>query len=299
MTLASVGACASAGPLGGDTLARDAALLAHGDEAGPGELDVDASRLALTRAGRHFGVSLYRPRAALPGLRPAVVFLPGFLAPADQYESTARALASRGFLVAVRSRYGPFVSDRALSASASAIADWLVAEQGADPERLGIAGHSMGGKDAVLAALEDGRFRAVVAIDPDDRGEPSVVHGALSRLVAPLLLIGAELGSHAASICADRAHDYRRFFAHAPAGTVELTLRGADHVQVMDDPDRFGLGLCRCGTADSTAVRIVSRRATVRFFLERLDGADPGPLELGAVGSLRIRDGSPPGATGS
>lgn len=292
--------CALLGPsgTGEGALARDAALLAPGDLAGPGSFVVDARKLTLTEKGRRTSVFVYRPRA-LGGLLPGVVFLPGLLAPAGQYQSIGRALASRGFVVAIRTRYGFFVSDRELAASASAIADWLVAEQGVDPRRLGIAGHSMGGKDAVLAALEDPRFRAVVAIDPDDRGDPSVVRGGLPRLAAPLLLIGAERGSEAASICADRDHDYRRFFARAPAGTVELTLLGADHVQVMDEPDRFELALCRSGTADSTAVRILTRRATVRFFLEHLTGATPGPLDLGTVGARQVRGAAPDPPAGS
>ena len=54
-------------------------------------------------------------------------------------------------------------------------------------------------------------------------------------------------------------------------------LRDADHVQVMDEPDRFGYGICRCGTADSRQVRITARRATVGFFVQHLQG---GPALL-------------------
>ena len=68
------------------------------------------------------------------------------------------------------------------------------------------------------------------------------------------------------------ATNYLRFFERAPAGTVELTLRDADHVQMLDEPDRFGYGICRNGTADSRQVRIVARRATVGFFLQHLQG---------------------------
>jgi pimeloyl-ACP methyl ester carboxylesterase len=276
----------------GATLARDAAGLAPNDPAGPGPLGVEAQGLILEQRAERFPVALYRPHDLAAPL-PAVVFLPGYLAPEDQYESYARALASRGFLVAVSGRVDPFASDRGVADVARRIADWLIARQGADPEHIGVAGHSMGGKDAVLAALEDPRFRAVVALDPDDRGEPSVIHGALAKLAAPLLLIGAQFGAKAASICADVGYDYRRFFASSPPGTTELTLLAADHVQVMDDPDRFGLGICRCGTADSRAVRILARRATVRFFLERLAGVPQRPLDLDGIGALRVQPPAP------
>jgi hypothetical protein len=57
----------------------------------------------------------------------------------------------------------------------------------------------------------------------------------------------------------------------------------------MDDPEAFGLAVCRCGTANSRAVRTLARRATVHFFLERLMNRPPSPFELGSIGRLRVR----------
>ena len=282
--------CSRLGPIGpglDSALWRDAPHLVAGDEGGPGPLRVAAVGVSVDRGENSFNAVLYRP-ADLAGQLPAIVFLPGYLAPEDQYEGYARALASRGFLVAVHGRFSPFVSDGEMTAAARTIADWLIAEQGADANRIGVAGHSMGGKAAVLAAAEDPRFRAIVSIDPDDRGDPPV-DAALRDLEAPLLLIGAEVSWKAASFCADRNHNYERFFEKAPVGTVELTLLGADHVQVMDDPEAFGLSLCRCGTADSRAVRTIARRATVHFFLEHLAGRPASPFDLGGIGRLRVR----------
>jgi hypothetical protein len=130
----------------------------------------------------------------------------------------------------------------------------------------------MGGKDAVLSALVDGRFAAAVAIDPDDGGAPTVAQGPVARLRAPLLLIGAEVGWQAASVCAPKESNYQRFFEWAPVGTIELTLRDADHVQMLDEPDRFGYSICRSGTADSRQVRVTARRAVVGFFVQYLQG---------------------------
>jgi hypothetical protein len=124
----------------------------------------------------------------------------------------------------------------------------------------------------VLAAARYGTFAGVVAIDPDDNGRVSAVHGPLAGLRAPLLLIGAEVAWQAASVCAPLETNYLRFFEQAPAGTVELTLRDADHVQMLDEPERFGYAICRCGTADTQQVRIIARRATVEFFVQHLQG---------------------------
>jgi dienelactone hydrolase len=271
-------------------LAADALALAAGDPAGPGPQPVAAERLDVEHEENSVPVMLYRPaRVAAPP--PAVVFLPGRMAPDDQYESYARGLASRGFVVAVRGWYSPFRTDAELARDASVIADWLVRALGADGRRIGVAGHSMGGKDAVLAAVRDGRFAGVVAIDPDDNGELSVARGLVGSLRAPLLLIGAEVAWQAASVCAPKATNYQRFFERAPAGTIELTLRDADHVQMLDEPDRFGYGICRCGTADSRRVRVAARRATVGFFVQHLQAgpalAPPSPEDA----LLRIAGG--------
>jgi pimeloyl-ACP methyl ester carboxylesterase len=252
-----------------ETLAMDTVDMSEGDLACLGPQQVVSTRETVSHQDENLPVALFRP-AYSPEPAPAIVFLPGRMAPDDQYESYARALASRGFVVAVRGWYSIFSSDIELARDANIIADWLVRTQGVDSKKLGIAGHSMGGKDAVLAAAQYGVFASVVDIDPDDNGKVSVVHGLLPWLRVPLLLIGAEVAWRASSVCAPKATNYLRFFEMAPPGTVELTLRDADHVQVMDEPDRFGYGICRCGTADSRQVRNTARRATVGFFVQHL-----------------------------
>lgn len=259
-----------------DTLPRDAIHLPPGDLARPGPQQVAAQRLAVRHQGQNLAIVLYIP-ASLRSDSPAVVFLPGRMAPDDQYESYGRALASRGFVVAMHGWYSPFTRDTELARDASIIADWLVRTYKVDSGRIGIAGHSMGGKDAVLAAVQYGKFAGVVAIDPDDNGRLSVVNGPLMQLRVPLLLIGAEVAWRASSVCAPQATNYQRFFEKAPPGTVELTLRDADHVQMLDEPDRFGYGICRCGTADSRLVRNMTRRATVGFFLQHLQAGPALP----------------------
>jgi len=262
--------CARLGDLGPGvrgTLALDATTVPADDLAAPGPHAVVAQGLEMDG----IQVALYRPAdVTLPG--PALVFLPGLMASEDQYESYGRALASHGFVVLVRGWYGPFKTDRELAQDAIVLGNALVEQSLADPLRMAVGGHSMGGKDAILAAVQEPVFRAVLAFDPDDSGEPSVVDGYMDRLTIPLLLVGAEEGWRGWWLCAPLDHNYQRFFEHAPAGTIEVTLRGADHVQFLDDPDRFGQGICRVGTADSQLVRNLVRRVTSIFLLEKLQG---------------------------
>src|SRR5262249_34933299 len=151
-----------------------------------------------------FPVVVYRP-AMQRGPLPAVVFLPARSAPEWQYESYGRALASRGFVVAVRGWYSFFRTDPELAHDAVVMADWLVGQGLADPRGVGLGGHSMGGKSSILAALDGDRadrFRAVVAIDPDENGYTHVARGPIERLKAPLLVLGMEVAYKAIRLCA-------------------------------------------------------------------------------------------------
>lgn len=268
----------------GEVLQRDLAQ-ACSDELGlPGAAEVQAEGLALPR----FPIVLYRPREIV-GRAPAVVFLPGRFAPEEQYESYARALASRGFVVAVRGRYSWFYGDLELRRDAIELGEWLRARSDVDPMRVAVAGHSMGGRDAIWAAADDPRFAAVVAIDPGTIVKLPRAPDVLARLRAPLLLVGADLAWRGWEFCGRLGTNYVAYFESAPLGTLLLEIHGADHVQVMDVPDSFGYAVCRVGTADSARVRRAARGATVQFLAERLQGAPPLVQNYGALATWRVR----------
>jgi dienelactone hydrolase len=295
IVLALVGAsgCVRYGDLGAGNIAavaRDGASLPARDPGRLGSFAVSAAGLDLTYGDERFPFVVYRPRG-LRARAPAVVFLPGRFSPEDEYEGYARLLASRGFVVAVRGRYSWFHPDATLVRDARALAEWLAKDPGVDAARIGVAGHSMGGCDGIAAAAEDRRFRAVVAIEPGGPDSPEVIDRVVGTLRVPLLVIGAEVATNGAAICGKRETNYRRYFEHSPPGTVELELRGADHLQVMDDPDRFGMGMCRVGTADSRTVRTLARRATVAFFEQHLRGMPAAPLDAGDAARARVRTG--------
>lgn len=203
---------------------------------------------------------------------PAVVFLPGLMADIDQYMSYAEDLAARGILVAIHPWYSLLMPDVELARNARLIADWLISTLRVDPSRIGLAGHSMGAKDAILAQGVYGGFKAIVAIDPDDSGEVSAIEPYTHQLEIPLLLIGAELGWDAPDFCAPLNANYQRFFEQSPPGTIELTLVGADHVLMLDDPERFGYSLCRSGWADPAAIHEVTQNAASGFLESHLLG---------------------------
>jgi len=89
-------------------------------------------------------------------------------------------------------------------------------------------------------------------------------------------------------VCAPKEYNYQRFFEQSSPGTIELTLKDADHVQMLDEPDRFGYSICRCGTADTRQVRIIARRATVGFFIQHLMGGPAVVASQQNQGLLRV-----------
>jgi dienelactone hydrolase len=270
-------------------LTRDAAYLPPDDVGRPGPYGVAAEGREFSYPSGDFPIVVYRPIGAL-GPAPAIVFLPGRFASEAQYESYGRLLASRGNVVVVRGRYSWSHPDKTLANEAIALERWLSSQKDVDPKRIGVAGHSMGARDAILAAAKDPHFRAVVAIDPGGPRSIPVLDHVIGKLEVPLLLIGAEVGWRGWDICSPRDTNYEKYFDRAPAGTMELTIFGADHVQLMDDPDAFGQVVCRVGTADSRVVRTASRRATVQFFDEHLHDAEQVAFQTGRVAMIRFRE---------
>lgn len=102
---------------------------------------------------------------------PAIAFGHGWLQPPERYLGLLRHLASWGFVVAApATQRGPLASHRLFAADLRTALDVCVGvrlgdgEISVDADRLGLAGHSVGGGVAVLAAAEDDRVRAVATL---------------------------------------------------------------------------------------------------------------------------------------
>lgn len=112
---------------------------------------------------------VYTPVTGL-GL-PAVAFAHGWLQPPARYRGLLRHLASWGIVVAAPgTQAGPLASHRLLAADLSTALDVCTGVRlgdgsiSVDADRLGLAGHSIGGGVAVLAAANEPRARAVATL---------------------------------------------------------------------------------------------------------------------------------------
>ncbi|SDF67078.1 Dienelactone hydrolase [Lentzea fradiae] len=112
---------------------------------------------------------IFTPQSGL-GL-PAVAFGHGWMQPVRRYHGLLRHLASWGLVAAAPAvERGPLLSSRVLAANLMTTLDVCTGVRlgegkiSVDPARLALAGHSMGGGAAVLAASGAERVKAVVTL---------------------------------------------------------------------------------------------------------------------------------------
>ena len=133
------------------------------------------------------------------GKHPLLILLPGAGVCGFQYTAMAEEFASQGYVVAVVDYYAPSLPDRNYDQNDSdaatndiarvAIATLNVLEkdarwkEGIDFNKVGVAGHSIGGAAAIVAARLDHRIHASVDMDGGIFGD------AKSGAAAPVLML--------------------------------------------------------------------------------------------------------------
>ena len=129
--------------------------------------------------GQPMTTTLYLPQLSEMEAIPLMILLPGFGARHSDYRAYSVHLASHGVAVlgfTPKSNSGNiFDSQHDYQArQISYVLDALLAGAGVagaiDTNRIGIIGHSLGGKLAFYAAALDSRFRLVAALDPVNSG---------------------------------------------------------------------------------------------------------------------------------
>ena len=241
--------------------------------------DDGAFAIAMTTAsipgamqGRTLPATVFAPTTGT--MHPLVVVSAGFQMDRAQYASYARHLATWGFVVVLAdyADRGFFADHSKLAGDITAVIDWAIANQAVDAQRIAVAGHSLGGKLSVFAASQDPRVRAVVAWDPVDSSNPSVVPEKLSTLGAAIAVIGETTnGGGGGMPCAPAAENFLQFYAAAPSPAIAVTVAGADHMDWVDDPSCGFCGFCTPGTIDPELVRRATRRLDVAWLRRQLD----------------------------
>ncbi|MFO8034303.1 MAG: hypothetical protein R6U88_03955 [Candidatus Bipolaricaulota bacterium] len=260
---------------------------------GPWEVELREESLTVPGERRPLKIILALPVKADAGAAPLVVFSHGFLLEGSDYQSYGLHLASNGLAVALPTyRMTLLDADHGrLAVQLQLVVDHLAREADGgslsglvDASRLGLAGHSLGGKLSFMVATQSASPVAVAGIDPVDGGGPgggdddrfpAVVPGRMAELRVPILLIGAELGGEVrfGQACAPEDRNYQRFFEAASGNAIEITQLDAGHMQYLDDPGcGFACLVCVQGSAPSEEIRLSAHAYLTAFFVGHLEG---------------------------
>ena len=235
-----------------DTALGDTAFA--GDPAGMGPFAVSTQTTTVEGPTEPLDAIAWVPEGE--GEVQTVILMPGFLATPESYAGLAEHLASWGwqvfgFTFSSNSMAEPADHD-ADAVEASAVLDHaLTLDRPADPDRVVFAGHSRGGKIAVLGAIRDPRVAAVVAWDPvDSGGAPCSIDpdhcndfsvapnsyegdtGQMAGLTVPFLLFGAPPGA-----ANPEEHNAERFWEGAQAPATYLRFPEGGHTDWLLDGD--------------------------------------------------------------
>ncbi len=226
--------------------------------------------------------------APAPGPFPLVVVSSGFQLARAQYGLYCQHLATWGY-VCITHDYAASGNHQAKAREIGQIITWaqgpasgLAARIAGQP--VGAAGHSLGGKVTINAAILDPRIEAAVGWDPVDAlppfgndGSMSVTPEMMANLRVPLAVLG-ELTDSAGGIggmsCAPAAENYQKYFeaaCQAPA-RLEVTIDMADHMDWIGDRASCGLAClaCRNGQTPEATVRTITKRVTTAWFERHL-----------------------------
>ncbi|MBT8227529.1 MAG: alpha/beta hydrolase fold domain-containing protein [Dactylosporangium sp.] len=118
------------------------------------------------------GATIYYPTDTSQGTFGAIGMLPGWTAPWSAYAWLGPRLASQGFVVIGVDTNDPNDYPAARATQVLAALDHLTESSAVrdrvDPDRLAVAGHSMGGGGSLEAALSRPSLKAVYGIEPYD-----------------------------------------------------------------------------------------------------------------------------------
>ncbi|QKV78802.1 esterase [Amycolatopsis sp. Hca4] len=253
-------------------------------------LDVPPGTLAETVTNSVDGA-----RPAGRGL-PLIVLSPGYTKPRATLSALAEDLASHGYAVALvghtyentgqsfpDGRFAGCAScevphddafweklERGRATDVSFVLDSLLRSRAGliDPERIGMAGHSIGGASTLPSMVADSRLKAGMDID-------GTTHVPLTGLARPFMFLGHQLG---ATACVPGDPTWERDWPQLTGWKRWADVRGAQHASFTDVGlfgDEFGVDY----GAQTTALRTQEiTRTYVNAFFDRHLRGEPRPV---------------------
>lgn len=243
-------------------------------------LPVVTTTVSVSQNGRSFTARVVQPRGSAPGSYPVVAFGHGFVQSASRYASTLTAIAASGYIVvAPESQAGLLPNHGAFADDLRAAVAWGHRTQpNAHPTLDAVAGHSMGGGAAVLAASRQPDIDAVASLAAAET-RPSARAAASALTVASLFVVGSSDDVVTPSAT-------RQIQDAAPSPTTWVSITGGYHCGFVDSSSFFGLG-CDRGEIGRSAQLQISQRTLVSWLDARLKAGPPFQAPAGTTVASR------------
>lgn len=223
---------------------------------------------------------------------PLVLFKHGFQLATSNYATSLERLASHGFVVVgVDTGGGGFgggPSNLEEQNATVAALDWATGAAPfaavVDGSRVGVAGHSRGGKVAIQVAAAEARIGASLLLDPVNGCGPGASYSAecpdvssaaiAGSVTQPIGVMGETNNASGGFMpCAPADQNYQTIYAGLtapPTWKAEWTFTGADHMDFTDDGGGFAGSFCSDGPGDDDQIRRDWRAMMVAFFRHHL-----------------------------
>ncbi|MCB9853466.1 MAG: dienelactone hydrolase family protein [Phycisphaerales bacterium] len=267
-----------------------------GDPYVPGALPITS--FDLDRCEQDAPLKLRIVAPTTPGTYSVVVLQHAFEITNHSYDQIAAHIASHGFVVILPRMYdagiGPLIGMPTAAIEterAAVVLSWIPTRFDRLPgielnnARVGLAGHSRGGKVAFgVAKAGATRVAALVGIDPVDGtggpggNQPRVVDGQFDFDI-PTLILGAGLGGP----CAPEGDNYQTFYDACPSPSTLVIATDYGHGDMLDaETAALAAGVC-ASNSDREPMRRLTAGLLVAFFRAQLQGEPQAWDELDAV----------------
>jgi dienelactone hydrolase len=284
------GGTGSDGATASDGAASDAMPGTGGDPEldGPYASAEKDATATIASTGDMVAIHAVYPTAAGPF--PVVVIGHGFQLAPSQYYSYAKRLASFGYVAmtvdfptSFLGNDNPKEAKDLLGGVAWAKADATLGAK-VDDDVVGVTGHSLGGKIALLAATMDSHVKAAFVLDPVDGGGPGGCTAPACVTVAPLMeqlkiptgFLGetTDAAGGGFQACAPAASNFTTFYAKTTSPSLQVTALDANHKSYLDDVAACGAtcSFCNAATAKNADVTQMARAFMTAFFERHLRG---------------------------
>lgn len=171
-------------------------------------------------------------------------------------------------VIAPNTQTSLFPNHSAFADDLVAAVDWAAAEvPSADPAETAVAGHSMGGGAALLAADRDPDLRAAATLAAAETS-PSAVKASAGIEAPALYVVGAKDGVVSPSTT-------RRMYDAKPSPASWVSITGGYHCGFVDSSSFFGLG-CDSGSISRSAQLSITAQVLGDWLDQQLKGETAG-----------------------